>query len=349
LGVATNDRVVEQAQAGFDATWEIDLFGRNQNRSAEAQALFQSAQAQEQAVMVGLLSEVARSYFDLREYERQVALTQKNLETQTRTVELIGAQVKGAMASEFDVQRAAAQLSTTQALLPTVQSAYDAALNRLNVLLGYPPGTKDTLLKTPQALKPVDPAILVAAPATVLANRPDVRAAERRLAGSVSARRAAIAELFPRVSLLGFFGVQTSDLFNTTPWSVGASAVQPLLNFGRLRSQIRVSKARQKQAFYDYEQTVLEALENMETSLSRFLHEFDRNKALGAAVAQNRKAAELAKLQFTGGFTGLLDVLVAERSLLDAEASLASSDATLRKNLVSVYAAAGGGWDTTVR
>jgi NodT family efflux transporter outer membrane factor (OMF) lipoprotein len=346
LGVASNDQVVGQAQAGFDASWEIDLFGHNQARSAEAQALYQSAQANEQAVMVGLLAEVARNYFDLRNYERQIEITRQNLENQKKTLNLINAQVQGAMASDFDAQRAGAQVSTTESQIPTLQSAYDATLNRLNVLLGYPPGSKDALLKATYTLKPLDPQVLVAAPATVLANRPDVRASERRLAATLSGKRAAISDFFPRISLLGFYGVQTSTLFDATPWSVGAQAIQPLLNFGRLRSQLKAASARQSQAFYGYQQTILEALEDMENSLSGFFHEYDRNRSLNTAVAQNRRAAELAKLQFTGGLTGLLDVLIAERNVLDAESNLAVSDAALRKNLVNIYAAAGGGWNT---
>jgi NodT family efflux transporter outer membrane factor (OMF) lipoprotein len=345
-GVLTNDATIGQAEAGFDASWEIDLFGHNQARSAEAQALLQSTEANEQAVVVGLLAEVARSYFDLRNYERQIEITQKNLENQKKTLGVINAQVEGALASDFDAQRAGAQVSTTESQIPALQSAYDATLNRLNVLLGYPPGTKDALLKAVQPLKPLDPKILVAAPAAVLANRPDVRAAERQLAATLSARRAAVSDFFPRITLLGFYGVQTSNLFVTTPWNIGGNLVQPLLNFGRLRSQYKVANARQSQAFFNYQQTVLEALENMENSLSSFLHEYDRNHSLNTAVTQNRKAAELANLQFTGGFTGLLDVLIAERNVLDAESSLAASDASLRKNLVNIYAAAGGGWDS---
>jgi NodT family efflux transporter outer membrane factor (OMF) lipoprotein len=347
LGVSTNDQIIGQAQAGFDATWEIDLFGHNQARAAEAQALVQSAQAQEQAVRIALLAEVARTYFDLRNYERQLEITQKNLENQRKTQELIHAQVAGALASQFDAQRAGAQVSATESQIPALQNAYAATLNRLNVLLGYPPGTQDALLKTPQALKAVDPHILAAAPATVLANRPDVRAAERRLAATISGRRAAISDFFPKISLLGFYGVQTSTLFDATPWMIGANAVQPLLNFGRLRSQLNAAGARKSQAFYGYQQTVLEALENMENSLSGFLHEYQRNQLLNTGVEQNRKAAELAKLQFTGGYTGLLDVLIAERDVLNAESTFVASDTTLRKNLVAIYTASGGGWDAS--
>ncbi len=344
-GFLSNDRTVNIAAVNVEASWEVDLFGRNQARTAEATAILQSEDAATQAVRVGLLAEVARNYFDLRNFERQIALTEQNLATQQRTLELIQAQLRGGFASDFDVQRAGAQVSTTEALIPVLQAAHDAALNRLNILLGYPPGSKDALLKTEQNLNPLDQRILIAAPATVLAARPDVRAAERRFAATISAKKAATAELFPNISLTALFGLQgASGVSGATPWGIGAGLVQPILNFGRIESQIDAADARQKQGFLNYQETVLEALENMENALSSYLQETTRNTSLAGAVTQDRRAADLARQQYTNGFTSLLDVLVADRDLLEAEANQASSDANLRKNLVAIYTAAGGGW-----
>lgn len=344
-GVLSGGQTLNIAEASIDASWEADLFGRNQARTAAAGAILQSQEAAAQAVRVALLAEVARNYFDLRNYERQIILTEQNLETQRMTLSLIEAQLQGGFASDFDVQRAAAQVSTTEALLPVLRQAQDAALNRLNILLGVPPGTRNGVLTAPQPLRPLDQRILVAAPATVLGERPDVRAAERRFAASISSKDAATADLFPTISLTAFFGLQgASGVTGATPWGIGAGLIQPILNFGRIESQIDAADARQRQAFLDYQQTVLEALENMETALSSYLRETTRNVSLSAAVAQDRRAAELARQQYTNGFTSLLDVLVAERDLLAAEANQAASDANLRKNLVAIYTAAGGGW-----
>jgi multidrug efflux system outer membrane protein len=214
----------------------------------------------------------------------------------------------------------------------------------LNVLVGVAPGTKDSFLKTAATIKPLDHGILIAAPAKILATRPDVLVAERQFAASISAKDAATAQLFPNISLTALFGAQTASPMSSTPWGIGLTLVQPILNFGKIESQIDAADAQQKQAFLTYQQTVLEALENMENALSTYLHETTRNASLTAAVAQNRKAAELAQQQYSNGYTGLLDVLVAQRNLLDAESNQAASDANLRKNLVSIYAAAGGGW-----
>jgi NodT family efflux transporter outer membrane factor (OMF) lipoprotein len=344
-GFATGNRTFNVAEATIDASWEADLFGRNQARTAAVGAILQSEEAAAQAARVALLAELARNYFDLRNYERQIGLTEQNLETQRMTLSLIQAQLQGGFSSDFDVQRAAAQVSTTEAQLPVLRTARDAAVNRINILLGVAPGSRDEMLEPPQELRPLDQRIVVAAPATVLAARPDVRAAERRFAASISAKEAATADLFPTISLTAFFGLQgVSSLSGATPWGVGAGLLQPILNFGRIESQIDAADARQRQAFLDYQQSVLTALEDMENALSSYIQETSRNASLSSAVAQDRRAAELARQQYLNGFTSLLDVLVAQRDLLAAEANQAASDASLRKNLVAIYTAAGGGW-----
>jgi multidrug efflux system outer membrane protein len=345
-GYLTNDQEFDLAEAGLAASWELDLFGRNRARTAQATAILQSEEAEAQAVSISLLAEVARNYFDLRNFQRQIALTEANLATQRRTLELIEAQLEAGFAGDFDVQRAGAQVSTTEALIPSLYAAHDAALARVDILLGRAPGTADTAIEISEELAQLDQHVVVAAPATVLASRPDVRAAERRFAASIAARNAAAAELFPNISLTAFFGVQDAEGVSATPWGIGANLVQPILNFGRIRSQINAADSREQQAFLAYQQAVLEALEDMENALSRYLRETERNASLASAVAQDRRAAELARQQYTNGFVSLLDVLVAERDLLLAEANQADSDANLRKNLVAVYAAAGGGWPT---
>lgn len=344
-GYATSDKVLTIGEAGLEASWELDLFGRNRARAAEAAALLESEEAARQGVRVALLAEVARTYFDLQDALRQIELTGRNLETQRRTLDLILAQRQGAMASDFDVERASAQVSATEALLPAFMAARDAALNRLAALLGRAPGTQDSVLDALTEPAPLDAAVAIAAPARVLAARPDVRAAERRLAASRSARESAGAELFPDISLSALFGGQSAAGLAATPWGIGLALAQPILDFGRIESRIDAADARQRQAFHAYRGTVLEALEDMENALSRYGHEAARNAALTAGVTSNQRAAALARAQYADGYVGLLDVLVAERGLLEAEAAQAASDAGLRRDLVAVYTAAGGGWD----
>lgn len=343
-GYLTNDTAVSINQLDVEATWELDLFGRNQARTAAATGILQSREASQHAVRVSLLSEVARTYFDMRNDERQIDLIKQNLLSQQQTLNLTKVLMQEAAASDFDVQRAAAQVSTTEALIPVFQTAYVEAVNRLNVLLGYPPGTKNALLKTPYKQKPVSPKIVIAAPAKVLATRPDIRAAERNFAASISTSQAATRELFPDISLSALFGIQSATPFSSRPWGVGVNLVQPILNFGRIRSQIIAANSRQQQAFLNYQQTVLEALENMENALSAYIYENARNISLNNGVRHNKKATALAKLQYQSGYASLLDVLVAQRNLLVAQSNQATSDASLRRDLVNIYAAAGGGW-----
>ncbi len=343
-GLGTSDKVRSIVDVNLQATWEMDIFGRNLPRLAQIQTIMQSQEASRQGVMVGLLAQVGRNYFDLRNYEQQIVITKKNLENQQKTLDLIKAQQKGAMVSDFDVERAGAQVSRTQSQLPLLQAAYEATLNRLNVLLGAVPGTKDFLLKEKQAQEPINQQVVVAAPATVLANRPDVKAAERLYAASISGREYAKKEIFPKITLLSFFGIQDSKLLSTYPWSVGITFIQPVLDFGRIQGDIKVARAQERQAFLQYQQTVLEALEDMENALSGYKNEMVRNGFLKTSVEQNRKAADLSKQQFQSGYTALLDVLVAERNVLDAESDFADSDAKLRKDLIGIYTASGGGW-----
>ena len=166
----------------------------------------------------------------------------------------------------------------------------------------------------------------------------------RAFAASISNKEVTQKKFFPKISLLSFFGVQDSNLLSVYPWSVGITLIQPVLDFGRIRSDINIAKAQEREAFLNYQQTVLEALENMENVLSAYKNEMVRNASLKTSVDQNQKAADLAQQQFQSGYTALLDVLVAQRSVLDAESDFSDSQAKLRKDLIGIYAASGGGW-----
>lgn len=343
-GVLAGDKPYTTTQAQFEASWELDLFGKNQARAAQSTALLQSEEATAQGVRVSLLAELARNYFELRNAAQQIRITTDNIAKQQRTFDITKAQQEGALASGFDVERAGAQLAATRAQLPEWQANYDAAVNRINVLLGQAPGTLDAFLAEPQKQPNLPQNIVLATPANVLADRPDVRAAERRFAASIAGADAATRELFPTISLLSFFGAQNVGDLSAKPWGIGANLTQPILNFGRIQADIDAADAQQQQAFLDYQQTVLEALSDMETALSRYLNETSRNASLSEAAARSIKASELAKQQYKEGESGLLDLLIVERDALAAESTQAMSDALLREQLVAIYAAAGGGW-----
>lgn len=343
-GFATNNKAVTLKEGSVQASWELDLFGKNQARVRQVGALAQSAEAQRQAVMVSLLADVARTYFDLRNDQEQIRITRANLQTQQKTLDLINAQRVGALSSQLDVSRSTAQVATTSAQLPALEAAYETALDRLNLLVSEAPGALDADLAPAHGLPALQQKVLVAAPAKVLANRPDVRAAERQFAASLSAKEAATREFFPTISLTGLFGIQDSSAFYSRPWSGAAGLTMPIFDFGRIEADIDAADARQKQAFLGYQETVLEAATDMEDALSFYQHDGARQHDLALAAEQNRKAVDLAAQQYRAGYSGLLDLLVAQQSELDAESSLATSEAQLRKDLVHIYAAAGGGW-----
>lgn len=343
-GALFGDTPYSMQQAQLEASWELDLFGKNQARAAQATALLQSEEATAQGVRVALLAELARTYFDLREAALQIAITQQNIDKQQRTFKATNDQFAGAFASGLDVERAGGQLAITQAQLPLWQAQYDASANRLNLLLGKPPGSVNALFAEAKPLPALPQRTVVAAPAQVLANRPDIRAAERQFAASIASADAATRELFPTISLSSFFGVQNFNDLSAKPWGLGANLTQPILNFGRIEAGIDAADARQQQAFLTYQQTVLEALADMETALSRYINETQRNRALTDAAARSSKAAQLAKQQYREGESGLLDLLIVERDALAAESAQATSDSALRQQLVAIYAAAGGGW-----
>lgn len=354
-GLFTSDKPLSYEDVMIEANWELDLFGKNQERLAARIALVQNEVILRQGVIVSLLAEVARNYFDYRNFQEQIRITLENYETQKRTLALTQAQFQEAYASNFDVERAAAEVSTTEARIPRLRISLELARNRLDVLLGSTPGENDDLFALQTDLTPLDPKIVVAAPATVLGTRPDVRAAERSFAASISTYEAAKKEWFPTISLVSFFGFQALQDFKhgneLTPlkhiirtWNVAGNFVQPLINFGRIEADIEAAGAQKKRAFLEYQETVLEALENMEDALASYIYETKRNFSLTSAAEHNRKALELSHIQYENGYTNLLDVLIVQRNALESESAEAESNYNLRKDLVNIYTAAGGGW-----
>lgn len=332
------------AQGYLQASWELDVFGQNQYRLQQAEAILQSEEANNQAVIVSLLAEVASTYFDLINYKSQMQIIEESLKGQRNTLGMVRSLRRESMATELDLQRSGAQVSTTEAQLPDVRHAYNTAINRLNILTGEPPGTIDAMFISTRVMHPLTQTLLINAPADIIANRPDVRVAERQFASRIAAQNVAKAEIFPKISLSALFGIQGNGFVNYNPFSLGANAVQPLLDFGRIESQIDTANALQKQALYNYQKTVLEALEDMENALSSYLNETSKNKSLKDAVEKNQKSLQLVKQQFKEGYSDILNVETVERNLLQSQAELARTNAKLRKDMVAIYTAAGGGW-----
>jgi len=339
-------------ELGFDALWEIDLFGRQQRRLEAASADLEGTNEQYRQALVVLSAEVARNYIDYRSLQRQLQITRSNLEAQQHTLELTERLSNEGVGTRHDVVRARAQTEATSAQIPALEAGVIAALRQLEVLIGQQPGKLDAELDASAGL-PVAPARqLLSSPAETIRWRPDIRVAERQLAAATAMQGAAIAELFPKVSLSAFLGLRNTDiesLFKSAAFSYGTAAnlMQPLLNFGRIQAGIDLAKAQQQEAYLVYQKAVLDALQETETSLTHYLKEEIRRQTLARAVADQRESVRLSQLRYQEGVISFLDVLDSQRTLYVAEIELARSEALVSTNLIAVYKALGGGANAT--
>lgn len=329
-------------QLGAQTDWDLDLAGGNKRRREAARANTGLNEADRDRLRLDLRAEVAINYIRLRGAQKQYALTLRNQTMQRDTLTITeGQRAEGAI-SDLDVVRAGAQLDATTARLPTIRTALVAALNRLSVLTGEDYDRLDQLLGASANIPSVPAQVAVTAPLTTLADLPEVHAAERRLAQAAALSNAAFAELFPKLSLEGFLGLQRSDLYGSlSPWSATINGLVPLLNFGRIRAGIDEADARQKEAYENYQQSVRLAVEGTENALTAYLGERRRAASLASAAIGQARAADIAREQYKSGVAGQLDLLVAERSQLDAENDLTQSQAEVAEDLVRLYRAMG--------
>jgi len=335
-------------ELGFDALWEVDLFGRVQRRLEAATADLEGAGEQYHQSLVTLTAELARSYVDYRSLQNQLRITRSNLKSQQQTLELTKRLNAEGVGTRHDVVRARAQTETTDAQIPALEGRLVAALRQLEVLVGRQPGTLDAELNSTEAVPAAPGREILASPAEMIRRRPDLRVAERQLAAATAMQGAAIAELFPKISLSAFVGLRNTDiesLFKSAAFSYGTAAnlLQPLLNFGRIRAGIDLADAQQKEAYLTFEKAVLEALRETETALTRYLKEEVRRQTLASAVADHQESVRLSQLRYQEGVSSFLDVLDAQRALYVVEIELARSEAETSTNLIAVYKALGGG------
>ena len=337
--------------AHFDASWEIDIFGSLRRKVQEANALFQTVEEDRRAVQISVLAEVARNYIEVRGYQRRHAIATDNIKVQAEAVGIARARFEAGLTSELDVQQAEALLATTRAQLPALDTATRQGMHQLAVLLGQPPGALHAELMESAPVPVTPPVIPVGLPSDLLRRRPDVRRAERQLAADTAVIGVATAELFPKFSLLGTGGLQSLSARTffgggSQYWSAGPTVTWRLLDFGHVRSQIRAANAHAEQTLAAYEKTVLVAFADVEDALVAYANEQVRQQALTQAVAANRRARELANELYTKGLGNFLNVLDAERSLDLTADQLADSERAVADNLVALYKALGGGWET---
>lgn len=338
-------------RTGFDSGWEIDIFGGVRRRIEAAQANVEASIEDRRDVLVTLLGDVAKNYIDLRGFQRRLEVAQANLKAQQVTLDLTRVRFDAGLASDLEVAQAEGQVNATAAQVPNLQSAIKEAAYRLDVLLGARTGTVWGELAKETPIPALPPQANVGLPIDLLRRRPDIRRAERQLAAATAEVAAARADLYPKFSLAGSIGLQSvnaSDWF-TGPsrfWSIGPTISWPVFDAGRIRATIEIRNAQQEQALNLYEKSVLTAFADVESALVNYGNEQTRYRSLLQAVAANRRALELANELYVRGLNDFLNVLDAQRALYVTETELALSEATMASNLVALYKALGGGWQT---
>jgi multidrug efflux system outer membrane protein len=342
-------RDLEGYDAGFDAFWELDFFGRNRRALEAANAELDAAQATLFDTQVSVAAELTRSYFELRGLQQRLLVAVRNVANQAETLELTRARLEAGTGTELDTSRAQARLAATRALMPLLEAAIARTIHRISVLTGRAPSELTADLAPAQDLPAVPEFTLVADPATLLRRRPDIRVSERRLAAATARVGVAVADLFPRVTFIAAAGFATAEIDTLGESRSGTHMVAPglswaALDLGRVRARIAAARARSEAALVEYEQTVLRALQEAEDALITHARSRERLLQLTEAAAASSTAARLARLRYENGMVDFLQVLDAERSLLEAEDSLAQGRTEAATSLVALYKALGGGW-----
>ena len=343
-------RTQDTFEAGFDASWEIDVFGGVRRDKEAALAQTQAAEESQRDVLVTVIADVARTYVELRGTQRRLEILDATVASQRDTRDLARSRFEAGLGSELDVTRADGLLSATVSERPELERLAREDVEALRVLLGGGSGPLLSELDTPESLPPVPPEIPHTLPSELLSRRPDLRRAERELAAATARIGVATADLFPRFSIVGTFGRLSEDVGDLSSgssqlWTIRSTVRWPIFTGGRLRANVRVQEARQEQALREYEKAMLVAVEEVENALSAQIRERRRQADLGASVDANRRSLDLATDRYTGGVESFLSVLDAQRSLYAAQDLLAQSETIAAVRLIALYKALGGGWE----
>ncbi len=357
-GSASRSRASEEAgsgttrnyfSAGFDASWEADVFGGVRRGVEAAEADLESSEASLAYTRVTLASEVALGYVEMRTLQSRLGIARDNLASQSETLQITEWRAQAGLTSSQDVEQARSNREQTRAQIPALETSLAQAEHTLDLLLGKAPGTLHARLAEAAGLPAVPAEIAVGIPAETLRQRPDVRAAERTLAAETARLGVAEAARYPSFKLSGSIGLDALKLgalgnSGAAASSLLAGITAPIFDAGRLRVQVDIQDAVREQAWIAYEQTVLTALQDVENALVALARSQERVEALGNAAESARVAAEFARQRYSAGLIDFQSVLDTERTLLSNEDSLASAREFAVQALIRLYKALGGGW-----
>jgi NodT family efflux transporter outer membrane factor (OMF) lipoprotein len=335
-------------RAGFDASWEIDLFGKTRRSVEAARARTEAAVWDRRDLQVTAAAEVANAYLTLRTLQARIANARADLESEQRSEKLVAARVRGGLVTGQDLAQQSSAASAAAAAIPALQTQVEAQVHAIAVLTGQAPEALDGELAQPKAL-PSPPVVPPGVPSELLRRRPDIRAAERQLAASTADIGVAVADLYPRFSLTAAPALVSTALSSLLEWgsrsfSVGAAVDWPLFNGGRTRGTIAVANARQSEALIAYRKAVLTALQDVEDALSRISGDRGKLGDLRQAVAGAARAEGIAGARYRGGLVTYSDVLAARGRRLSLEEQMIDAQGALARDTASLFKALGGGW-----
>ncbi|MGH8176492.1 MAG: efflux transporter outer membrane subunit [Steroidobacter sp.] len=337
-------------QAGFDASWEIDLWGRVRRAVEAADASVAANQEELHAVQLSIAAEVARTYFEFRGVQDLLRLAADDLAASEDALGLTSLRAEGGLVTQLDVVSHRARLADARARIPQLQQRETQLGRALELLLGESPGALDELLAAERAI-PAPPAqVAIGIPTEIARQRPDIRGAEAQLHAATAEIGVAAADLYPRITLTGGFlsqSLEAADLseWGARQWAVGPSVHLPIFDGGRRRAIVELRELQQQEAAVNYQRTVLRAWHEIDAALSGYIAEQRRNQELAAAAAESRDAYEIANVRYQHGLTNFLVAIDAQRTLLHAERAYSESTTAVSTQLTALYKSLGGGWE----
>jgi NodT family efflux transporter outer membrane factor (OMF) lipoprotein len=336
-------------QYGFDASWELDLWGRVRRSVEASDAAVEASADMRRGVLVSVLAETARDYLQLRGIQAEIDVVQQNLDIAVHSLELTRLRFANGATTNLDVADAEAQVSSIRATLPGLKQREAELINALSYLVGAQPRALQAELEQPKAIPPVPPEVPVGLPSELAERRPDIRAAEAQLHQATAEVGVAVADFYPQITLSGSLDIQALQFSNLGTWQsrqygVGPAFSMPLFEGGRLRGQLQLRKATQKQAAIAYQRTVLNAWREVDDALTGYTAVQLRRDQLAEAVRHNQDALATAQTQYAQGAADFLNVLTVQKQLLDTQRDLIRATADTDVALAGLYKALGGGW-----
>jgi NodT family efflux transporter outer membrane factor (OMF) lipoprotein len=339
-------------QFGFDASWELDLWGRVRRSVEAATALSDASYEDRNAVLLTARAELARDYIDLRNTQALLQIASQNLEIAQDALKLTQVRARDGVTTDLDVSNASAQVENIESLIPTLESHCETTINAIGVLLAEEPGALRQSLDARGSVPELPVRVPIGFPSELVQRRPDIRKADAQLHAATASIGMAKADFYPRISLNGSAGFQSLQLSNLASWAsgqfvVGPSITLPIFEGGRLKGTLQLREAQQQEAAIAYRQTVLQAWREVDDALVVYDGEQRRRDRLTAAVSMNERALSIAQQRYKAGALDYLDVLNVQRQLLEAQSNLEQSKAAAATNLITLCKALGGGWEST--